>query len=153
MENKDYERLILNMLNFYIVFEKEMLDLMPTINNKEISPLLSRMLNEIHIKGRTTSTELSKRLDLSIPNTSRSLTTLHKLGYITKNKDLKDKRIAYITLSKQGVELVAKYSDKSQEDFIKKFQTLSDEEVDEMNTSFEKITKILIKTRELKNTL
>jgi DNA-binding MarR family transcriptional regulator len=111
------------------------------------------MLNEIHIKGRTTSTELSKRLDLSIPNTSRSLTTLHKLGYITKNKDLKDKRIAYITLSKQGVELVAKYSDKSQEDFIKKFQTLSDEEVDEMNTSFEKITKILIKTRELKNTL
>jgi DNA-binding MarR family transcriptional regulator len=107
------------------------------------------MLNEIHQQGRTTSSELSKRLNLSLPNTSRGVNTLYQLGYIIKTQDENDKRIGYITLSIEGVELVKKFLDVYQEKFFEKLGHLSENEIDDLNVSFTTIKNIFIKMREL----
>lgn len=151
MNKKKCKNLILNMVNFYTIFEKEFLCLMPYINNPEVSPLLSRMLNEIHIQGKTTSSKLSEILNLSLPNTSRSINSLYKLGYINKNQDLKDKRIVYISLSNKGLDLVLQCISKSEKNFLEKLTVLSDKEIDELNNSYSNIINILIKARKLNN--
>lgn len=148
IQNKT-EQVVLNMVNFHILFEKEFADLIPEINIPEITPLLSRMLNEIHLLGRTTSSELSKRLNLSLPNTSRGVNTLYQLGFIIKTQDEKDKRIGYITLSIEGVELVKKFLTIYQEKFFEKLGHLSEKEMDELNDSFTTIKNIFIKIRDL----
>lgn len=150
MNREQSEKLILNMVNFYTLFEKEFLELLPEFNNQELSPLLSRMLNEIHIQGKTTSSNLSKRLNLSVPNTSRSVNTLFKLGYITKTQDLKDKRIVYLSLSEEGLQLILKYIYASQEKFLEKFNVLSETEIKQLTDSFSTIKDILLKMRNVK---
>lgn len=150
MNREQSEKLILNMVNFYTLFEKEFLELLPEFNNQELSPLLSRMLNEIHIQGKTTSSNLSKRLNLSVPNTSRSVNTLFKLGYITKTQDLKDKRIVYLSLSEEGLQLILKYIYASQEKFLEKFNVLSKTEIKQLTDSFSTIKDILLKMGNVK---
>lgn len=81
------------MVNFHTLFESQFSGLMPNLNNSEVTPLLSRMLNEIHNAGSTTSSALSKKLNLSVSNTTRSVNTLYKLGYINKEQDLKIKEL------------------------------------------------------------
>lgn len=149
MDKKQSEKLVLGIVNFYILFENEILDLMPDFNNSEVSPLLSKMLNEIHIQGRTTSSELSNRLNISIPNTSRSVNILYKLGYITKKQDSDDKRIVYLSLSSKGVDLISSCINISQEKFLERFKVLSDKEIKQLMNSFSTINGILIKMREL----
>jgi DNA-binding MarR family transcriptional regulator len=149
MERNKTEQVVLNMVNFYILFEKEFIELVPTINIPEITPLLSRMLNEIHQQGKTTSSELSRRMNLSLPNTSRAVNTLYQLDYIIKTQDEKDKRIGYITLSMKGFELVQQFSLIYQEKFFEKLGHLTDKEIDELNHSFTTIKDIFIRMREL----
>ncbi|PJI07396.1 MULTISPECIES: MarR family winged helix-turn-helix transcriptional regulator [Clostridium] len=149
MDKKQSEKLVLGIVNFYILFENEILDLMPDFNNSEVSPLLSKMLNEIHIQGRTTSSELSERLNISIPNTSRSVNALYKLGYITKKQDSDDKRIIYLALSRKGVDLISSCINISQEKFLERFKVLSDKDIKQLMDSFSTINGILIKMREL----
>jgi DNA-binding MarR family transcriptional regulator len=151
MSKDKEEKLVLNMVNFYILFEKEFMGLIPVINTSEITPLLSRMLNEIHIQGRTTSSALSKRMNLSLPNTSRSVNTLYQLGYIDKNQDKNDRRIVYITLSAKGLELVKQFLLVYQQKFFDKLNYLSENEMDSLNDCFDSIKKLLIKMRELNN--
>ncbi|WP_234121882.1 MarR family winged helix-turn-helix transcriptional regulator [Clostridium hydrogenum] len=149
MDKEKAENLILKMVNFHTLFESQFLDLMPNLNNSEVTPLLSRMLNEIHNTGSTTSSSLSKKLNLSVPNTSRSVNALYKLGYINKKQDLNDKRIVYLTLSEKGLALIVKSIYSSQEKFLKKFAVLSEEEIEQLTLAFSNLTNILLKMRNL----
>ncbi|MFA9378495.1 MAG: MarR family winged helix-turn-helix transcriptional regulator [Lachnotalea sp.] len=150
MGSEKTEQIVLNMVNFYILFEKEFMELVPIINIPEITPMLSRMLNEIHLQGKTTSSELSKHLNLSLPNTSRAVNTLYQLGYINKTQDVNDKRIGYITLSIEGVELVKQFLVIYQEKFFEKLSHLSEAEIEHLNESFSTIKDLFIKMREVK---
>lgn len=42
MTKKDNRELILNMVNFYSLFNVEFIDLIPDLTNTEITPLLSK---------------------------------------------------------------------------------------------------------------
>lgn len=151
MDHKSkYEKLVLNMVNFHILFDKEFTGLLPDIDIPEMTPLLSRMLNEIHLRGRTTSKELSERLNLSVPNTSRSVNKLYHLGYIEKLACDKDKRITYITLSVKGYELIRQFMLQYQEQYFNKIRLLEEKEVDELNDNFEKIKNLFIKMNQKK---
>lgn len=146
MENTNkYKQLVLNMVNFYTLFDKEFTGLMPDINIPEITPLLSRILNEIHLQGRTTSKQLSERLNLSVPNTSRGINKLYHFGYLDKLVCEQDKRITYISLSVKGYELITRFIIQYQEQYFKKLTILEEVEVDELNESFEKIKALFIK--------
>ncbi|MBU3155722.1 MarR family transcriptional regulator [Clostridium estertheticum] len=149
MNNKEHQKLILNMVNFYSIFNIEFIDLIPDLSNLGVSPLLSKILNTIHMEGNTTPSFLSKKLNISSSNVSRSINTLNLMGYINKRQDSIDKRITYLSLSKNAVELVSKTMSNSEEMFLKKFNVLSSEEIEELSYSFITIQNLLIKMRDL----
>ena len=84
MDNYQYRQLILSMVNFYMLFNSEFSELIPDLRNAEISPLLSKVLNLIHEEGITNASILSRKLNISILNISRSINTLNALEYIIK---------------------------------------------------------------------
>lgn len=153
MEETKKEQLVLNMVNFYILFEKAFTALAPEIAVPGITPLLSRMLNEIHLLGRSTSKEIGERLNLSVPNTSRGVNVLYKMGYIEKRQCTKDRRITYLTLSMQGLSLVNQFIVLYQERFFEKLNVLSEQEVEELNSNFETIKKLFIKINQNETTV
>lgn len=149
MDKIEGQKLILSMVNFYTIFNAEFIDIIPDLSNSEITPLLSKIINFIHLEGTTTSSKLSKKLNISVPNTSRSINILNKLGYLIKKQDTTDKRIIYLSLSPKTLDLLLKASVSSDEIFIKKFNSLSTEEILELSQSFSKINSLFIKVRDL----
>lgn len=149
MNKKDNRDLILNMVNFYSLFNVEFIDLIPDLTNIEITPLFSKILNFIHFEGTTTASRISKKLNISVPNTSRSINTLYNLGYLIKNKDEKDKRIVYISLSNKSLNIILSVASAEEEAFLERFNVLSNEEVSELSQSLLKAQNLIIKMRDL----
>lgn len=149
MNKEDSRKLILNMVNFYTLFNVEFMDLIPDLSNSEISPLLSKIINYIHLEGTTTSSNLSKKLNISVPNISRSINVLYSLGYIIKTQDKQDRRIIYLSLSNKALDLIATVISKSEKIFLERFEVLTTDEIQDMYESFYKIQSLLIKMREL----
>lgn len=148
MNNKDTRELILNMVNFYSLFNVEFIDLIPDLTNIEITPLFSKILNFIHFEGTTTASRISKKLNISVPNTSRSINTLYNLGYLIKNKDEKDKRIFYISLSNKALNIILSVAATEQDAFLERFNVLSNEEICELSQSLLKAQNLIIKMRD-----
>lgn len=149
MIKKDASKLILNMVNFYSLFNVEFIDLIPDLTNTEITPLFAKILNFIHFEGNTTASRISKKLNISVPNTSRSINALYNLGYLIKNKDEKDKRIVYISLSNKALNIILSAAASEEDAFLERFNVLSSEEIDELSQSLLKAQNLIIKMRDL----
>jgi Transcriptional regulators len=149
MTKKDNRELILNMVNFYSLFNTEFIELIPDLTNREITPLLSKILNFIHFEGTTTASRISKKLNISVPNTSRSINTLYNFGYLIKKQDEKDKRIVYLSLSSKALKLVLSVAATGEADFLERFKVLSDEEIGDLSNALLKAQNLIIKMRDL----
>lgn len=149
MTKKDNRELILNMVNFYSLFNVEFIDLIPDLTNAEITPLLSKILNFIHFEGTTTASRISKKLNISVPNTSRSINALYNLGYLIKKQDEKDKRIVYLSLSNKSLNLISSVAAAGEDIFSERFNVLSNEEIAELSQSLLKAQNLIIKMRDL----
>ncbi|OVE68202.1 MarR family transcriptional regulator [Clostridium diolis] len=149
MTKKDNRELILNMVNFYSLFNVEFIDLIPDLTNTEITPLLSKILNFIHFEGTTTASRISKKLNISVPNTSRSINALYNLGYLIKKQDEKDKRIVYLSLSNKSLNLISSVAAAGEDFFLGRFNVLSNEEISELSQSLLKAQNLIIKMRDL----
>lgn len=141
----DNENLILNMVNFAIVFKKEFSGLIPKLEAFEMTPLHAKVLHEIHFKGCTTSKEIAENLHISMQNASRSINALHRLGYIEKRTCSKDKRISYITLSPTGLKLMQKALLENQKKYFVKLEKLKKEEMEELIFHFTRIKELFLK--------
>ncbi|MBX4259478.1 MarR family transcriptional regulator [Clostridium estertheticum] len=128
--------LVHNMSRFYIVLQREALDLMTESNNSELSPLLFKALHEIYLDEYITPSVLSKRLSITLPNTSRCLHSLTKMGYVIKIKDKIDKRITHIKLSLKGIDLVQSSFNHMDESMLKKVEVLNSDELSKISESF-----------------
>ena len=149
MTKKLTRELILNMVNFYSLFNTEFIELIPDLTNKEITPLLSKILNFIHFEGTTTASRISKKLNISVPNTSRSINTLYNYGYLTKKQDEKDKRIIYLSLSSKALNLILSVAATGEDDFLERFNVLSNEEIEDLSRALLKAQSLIIKMRDL----
>lgn len=149
MTKKDNRELILNMVNFYSLFNVEFIDLIPDLTNTEITPLLSKILNFIHSEGTTTASRISKKLNISVPNTSRSINALYNIGYLIKKQDEKDKRIVYLSLSNKSLNLISSVAAAGEDIFLERFNVLSNEEIAELSQSLLKAQNLIIKMRNL----
>lgn len=149
MTKKFTRELILNMVNFYSLFNSEFIELIPDLTNEEITPLLSKILTYIDFQGTTTASEISKKLNISVPNTSRSINTLYNYGYLVKKQDEKDKRVVYLSLSNKALKLILSVSANGEDDFIEKFKVLSNEEMEEFSKALLKAQNLIIKMRDL----
>ena len=144
---------MLNFLNFWFLFQKEFLGILPDNNNCELSPLLFRMLNEIHFEGTMTSSALSKRLSVCISNTSRNVNKLEKQGYILKTQNPTDKRITHLMLSQKGLDLVSKALMLTEDNLLEKFNVLSSKDINELTKAFALVNHIIIKMRNSNNVI
>jgi MarR family 2-MHQ and catechol resistance regulon transcriptional repressor len=139
--------LLLNFTHFWFLFQKEFLGLLSDNSHCELSPLLFRMLNEIHLEGTITSSVLSKKLSVCISNTSRDVNKLEKLGYIIKTQDITDKRITHLMLSRKGLDLVSSSLVLTENKLLEKFNILSSGDANELSKAFSSINDMFIKMR------
>lgn len=149
MTEKATRELILNIVNFHSLFDSEFVKLVPDLTNTEITPLLSKILNFIHFEGTTTGSRISKRLSISVQNTSRSINTLYNFGYLIKKQDEKDKRIVYLSLSNKALNLILSIAATGEADFLQRFKVLSDEEIGDLSNALLKAQNLIIKMRDL----
>jgi len=122
--------------NFYILFQKEIIDLLPENNSSELSQLLFRAVLEIYFVKDISPSILSKRLAITVPNTSRSLQKLAQLGYITKRKDYNDKRVTHIILTQKGLDLVERSVKATDEEVLRKIGLLDPDEQSKFADAF-----------------
>lgn len=148
MNEEEKKKLILSISNFYMIFQKEILDLVPD-NNLELSHVLFKALHEIYLDSEITPSILSKRLSITIPNTSRCLNKLTEMGYIVKIKDLDDKRITHIELSKKGLNLVENSRKLTDELLLMKLGVLNSDELLKLSESFFILRSLFEKVRVL----
>lgn len=145
MPKFDAEKAIPNIVNFYLLFQKEILDLMPGSNSSDLSPLLFKALHEINICPDITTSILSMRLSITLQNTSRSLQKLMELDYIKKNKDKTDKRITHIELTEKGTSLVAASMSIMDKKIMDKFSCFTEEEFSALVTAFDTLSVLFKK--------
>lgn len=144
MNEEDYKKVIQNIVDFFRVFQEEIIDMFPD-NNPEISPLLLRALHEIYFDKYITPSLLSKRLAITVPNTSRCLQQLVEAEYIVKIKDENDKRISHIMLTEKGMVTIEKHIKDLDDLVLKKISVLEEEELIEFSNAFCTIRKMLKK--------
>lgn len=149
MNEEQKERLILNISNFYALFQKEILNLLPDNNKSELSPLLFKAIHEIHLNKNVTPSFLSKALSITVPNTSRCIQQLCELGYIVKAKDDDDKRVTHIRLTEKGLDLV-RYSLKRMDEMtLTKLSVLNADELQSLSEAFSVLVKLFGKIEQL----
>ena len=84
-----------------------------------------------------------------MPNTSRSINTLYNYGYLTKKQDEKDKRIIYLSLSSKALNLILSVAATGEDDFLERFNVLSNEEIEDLSRALLKAQSLIIKMRDL----
>lgn len=144
MSDDEKKKVIRNIAGFYSIFQKKVLDTFPE-NSSELSPLLSKVLREIYYTNDITPSLLTKRLAITVPNTSRCLQQLSDLEYIIKVKDENDRRITHIKLTKKGIELVKKSISLMDKQMIDKLGILDMEEIIRLSDAFSTIKELFEK--------
>lgn len=132
-------------ISFYTIFQKEVLDMFPD-EIIEISPLLYKALREIYFNKNITSSLLAKRLSITVPNTSRCLKQLSDWNYIIRVKDKNDRRITHIKLTKSGLALIEKSIRSIDDLMLNKLSILELDELVKLSKAFSTITELLKKT-------
>lgn len=148
MNEEEKKKVIQEIIGFYWVFQKEVVDMFPD-DIAEVSTLLYKALHEIYFTKDITSSLLARRLSITVPNTSRCLQQLSGLDYIIKIKDEKDKRITHICLTEKGVELVEKYTKSMDELVSKKLGVFDLEELSKLSEAFSTIKELFQKIGKL----
>lgn len=148
MIEDDKKKAIQQIIDFYIVFQKEVLDVFPN-DTMDISPVLFKALREIYFCSDITSSVLAKRLSITVPNTSRCLKQLNDMGYIIRVKDINDRRITHLKLTKKGLDLIEKSISFMYDLMLKKLSVLELNELVKLSESFSTITKLFNKIETL----
>lgn len=144
MSDDEKKKVIKELIGFYEVFQKEILDKFPE-DATEITPLLSKALREIYLTKDITSSVLARRLAITEPNTSRCLHQLSDLDYIIRVKDKDDRRIIHIQLTEKGMQLVDKSIESMDEMMLKKLGVLELDELVRLSNCFATIKELFEK--------
>nr|WP_245349987.1 MarR family transcriptional regulator [Cytobacillus eiseniae] len=107
-------------------------------------------LRYINRAGSCTSTELAEEFDVKKSAITAIINRLWEKGFIQRTRDENDRRVVYLTLTKQGKELYIKTEEKIYklvETFIKQFDQ---EEIQAFIKTYEKLNKILIESKDYK---
>jgi len=141
--------LIASIKSFYAIFQKEVLDMIPANNRSGLSPLLYRIIHEIHLTDSINLAELSNRLSVSVPNASRDVRKLTEQGYLQKVRDEKDKRITHLSLTDKGNALVQESLRNMNEIFFKQLDQFQPTDVEHLIKNLNESEQFFSKLRSL----
>lgn len=151
MNEEEKKKISQNIASFCVTFKKEIIDMFP-FDNPELSPLLINALLEIHFCDGITPSILSKRLSITIPNTSRCLQQLEESNCVVKIKDEKDKRITHLKLTEKGLKVVREHAKRMDELVLNKLGKLDIEEMIKFSDALLTVKELLDKLHAIENT-
>lgn len=149
MNEDEKKKVIQELVDFYKVFEREVLDKFPE-DMMEIAPLLSKALREIYFAKDITASVLARRLAITVPNTSRCLQQLTEQDYIIKVKDEFDRRVTHIRLTDKGIEAIEKSIKSMDELMLRRLGILELDELIELSKAFSTIKNLFEKVGAVK---
>jgi MarR family 2-MHQ and catechol resistance regulon transcriptional repressor len=95
-------------------------------------------------KGKDSVSALSNCMSVSRPNISRAVDELVNENLVKRERDAKDRRVVYLLLTDKGKELIAQMHDRNHEFMDSLFSDFSDEELDEMISTFKRLEKMML---------
>ena len=99
-------------------------------------------IRQIHI-GINSVSELADCMHVSRPNISRLVDELVKEGFVTRSRDLEDRRNIQLTLTENGERLIQGLQNKYKEILADQFSILNNKELRTMSQAFKSIKKII----------
>ncbi len=109
--------------------------------SNEITPQQHSILEYVFFSKEVTTSQVADCLNISVPNTSRELKKLFKLGLIVKESNVKDRRMSTITLSDPGQNLMLNTFERIQKNFWEQAGELSEDEMTSIIFSIDVLNK------------
>ncbi len=115
-----------------------------------ITPAQFQILRRIRQENKRTVSELSDSMMISRPGVSRAVDELVNAGLIERKVDPSDRRIVYLSPSKDGEELIIKVHEKNNQVMQALFMNLHEEELESLLAALHVIDNILLSTNIIK---
>ena len=102
--SKNFSQITSNLFDIMVILHKKVFN--PLVLSKAINltPAQFSVLFYLMRKDNSSVTDAAKYLKISKPNMTPILDSLITMGYITRQRDLKDRRVIRVTLSESGRE-------------------------------------------------
>lgn len=99
-------------------------------------------------RGPLKLTELAERLEVSLPTMSNSVSTLAGRGWVTRQRDPGDRRVALATLTAEGKQVLRKIGVQAQKHVAQSLVHLSEEECKQLSTGLRRLRESYLKVFE-----
>jgi len=109
--------------------------------SNKITPQQHSILEYVFFSKTVTTSQVADCLNISLPNASRELKKLFKLGLIVKETNAKDRRKTTISLSELGQNLMLRTFERIQKNFWKQAGELSEDEMRSIISSMDVLEK------------
>lgn len=105
--SKNFSQITSNLFDIMVILHKKVFN--PLVLSKAINltPAQFSVLFYLMRKDNSSVTDAAKYLKISKPNMTPILDSLINMGYITRQRDLKDRRVIRVTLTESGREFYA----------------------------------------------
>ncbi len=136
------EKLVEKFLVFFpLIYKKLMKDIPASIISKQKFGLLQI----IHNHDCNTMSYYSRKIMISKPNLTVMADKLIEENLIERTYDPNDRRVIILKITEKGKNVLEKHKIKIKEVIVKKFDMLSDEEINKLNELVDEMESILIK--------
>lgn len=144
MNDKKLEIIIQNFITIMPLFKKKLTKPKCLENHDNLNHSHFQILVALNEQGRSSISDIAKKLLISTPNMTKLLNKLIDDGFVERIPDQKDRRIINIELTQKGKNHV----DNAFEDLVLTFKerlsSLPDEQLDKLNNSLENLKEVLI---------
>lgn len=137
MNGNGIEQLIISLKQAH----EETLDLMKPLPEEGLTHGHMFLLFMVQRKGRIKTTEIAGHLELTAGAATAIADKLEKLGFIIRERDLKDRRVVFISLSAEGKQFIADKRNSHIALFSEVLKDLTDEETASLVRMLTKITE------------
>lgn len=142
---KNYELAILKLLEIIALLRKKQHNGETIFNELGLTESYFNILFIIENFDGISTSELSLKTGISIPNCSKALDTLFCNGLIVRENDTIDKRVYKIHLSEEGVNTIKQYKDSLKDRLREMTKRLDNEDISTLVNASNELVKVLIK--------
>ncbi len=141
------------LFDIMMILHKKIFNPAALARDTKISPAQFSIMFYLLKTSNPSVTEIAQKLHISKPNMTPLLDSLIELGYITRARDLKDRRILRVNLTEEGKKFYDQIREFNAQTLEKGLAALSEAEISEMALHAERLLELLKKTPGYKETL
>lgn len=145
MASHEWERIVDHLLSLVPLFYRNFMLPGEFSSQRHMPPSHTQVLLLLHEKDTLTVSEIGKRLAISRPNMTPLLNKLIQEELIERHYSEKDRRVILISLTEEGKSLVGQYQQFILNKLQEHFQTLSEDEREQLIHSLQTIQHLIMK--------